>query len=161
MKVAPRRGKENPREAKLTRGASRARSKPPLLRRTGRRSKALKAGSGDWRDRATGRRDPAQTTRGQRRATSPHGFLSGETPEERTLDVVAGRNKPAKFGRGASRRGREKRRGRNEAGLGRPRAWTLLNDAAMRDESPGKELGFGRAGVGSRDSAGADRRTRG
>jgi len=50
----------------------------------------------------------------------------GQAPEqEQALDVVAGCNKPAKPERGVNRRGAEKARGRNVAGLGKSRAeWT-------------------------------------
>jgi hypothetical protein len=61
-----------------------------VLRRTGKRSKALKASAWPWSYWETESRGNGRTTRGQRRATSPCGFLPGKTPGERTLDVVAG-----------------------------------------------------------------------
>jgi hypothetical protein len=70
------------------------------------------------------------------------GYTKGEILErERTLDVVAGWNKPAKPESGVNRREAEKAWGRNVAKLGKFRVkWTDSSDAAMRDESLGRQF---------------------
>jgi len=91
MKVAPACAKKDPREAKLRRGASGARSKPPCVATDRREEQGPEGGRAFLGDRVKpGVWGRGVTTRGQRRVTSSRGFLPGETPEERTLDVAAG-----------------------------------------------------------------------
>jgi hypothetical protein len=76
----------------------------------------------------------------------------------------SGAKQTRKVGRGANRRGRAKRRGRNEASLGvGSRRWTLRIDVAMGKETPRKAIGAGRqrSDPGTRHSEEAPKRTRG
>jgi hypothetical protein len=68
--------------------------------------------------------------------------LNASKPEAnpKTSGRGSGAKQTHEVGRGANRRGRAKRRGRNEAGLGCPREWTLPIHAAMGGETPRKVL---------------------
>jgi hypothetical protein len=114
---------------------------PTFIRGQGRRANDRRAEAGD---------EPARPCR-------------RETPWRANLGRGCGVKQTRKAGRGASRRGREKRRGRNGAGLGCPRSWTPLADVAKEawDPMEGARSRKAEGGVGSRDSGEERNRTRG
>jgi hypothetical protein len=139
VKALLRFAKRNPREGKLRRGSGGTRSKQPRVATDSRGEESPEGGRRFLRPWVKlGQERQAQPARGQRRATSSCGSVGGETPEERTPDVAVGRNKPTKVAGGGSRRGREKRRGRNEAGLGSLRRSGEGNRAEARVDSSGR-----------------------
>jgi hypothetical protein len=76
--------------------------------------------------------------------------LEEQTPEGQTLDVAAGRNKPAKPVAEQAVEGVRNAEDGTKRGLETPRTWTPL-DAAMREETPWEVL---RGGPGNRARAG-------
>jgi hypothetical protein len=162
--ASPRWAKQNPREAKLTRGSSGSQAKPLRLATDSRTEQSPVVERG--RAGVVGNRRQAKPRNGARVTASDELVrrCGTQNPWRANPGRGSGAKQTRKVGRGANRRGRAKRRGRNEASLGvGSRRWTLRIDVAMGKETPRKAIGAGRqrSDPGTRHSEEAPKRTRG
>ena len=115
------------------------------------------ASSGNWRQGAV-----TEPRGGRRRTTSAYGWVAGANPQGEDPGRGSGVKQTRKIGRGANRRGRAKRRGRNGVGRDARGWWTLLIGAAKWTKTPWKALAAGMQRAGSaRGLRGGAKRTRG